>query len=47
VGKGFGKLNRVQILCTRVRNGKMIPVESIARMRREKIKENDQVLYIV
>jgi hypothetical protein len=41
VGKGYRKVNMVQILCTHVCNGKMRPVETISRMGGGRIKKND------
>jgi hypothetical protein len=38
VGKGCGKVNMVQILCTYYINGKMIPVETIPGMGGKEIE---------
>jgi hypothetical protein len=39
IGKRCGRVNIVQILCTQVCNGKIIPVESVPGMRGEWIKK--------
>jgi hypothetical protein len=41
VGKWCRKVNMVKILCTHVFKWKMIPVETIPRMGRGRIKDND------
>jgi hypothetical protein len=41
VGKGCGRVNIVQILCTHVCKWKMRPVETIPGMGGEGIKKND------
>jgi hypothetical protein len=42
VGKGYGRVNMVQILCTHCINGKMRPVETIPGIGEGEVKNNDR-----
>jgi hypothetical protein len=43
VGKVYGRVNIVQVLCTYVCNGKMIPIETIQEWGEGEIKEYNGV----